>query len=68
MADCYYKERQVLQSVAVITKSDITEDLVQKLFLKLLERWLTSETKVTEVKPLLRNPSVSDEDLIFAVG
>ena len=23
---------------------------------------------MTEIKPLLRNPSVSDEDLIFAVG
>ena len=29
---------------------------------------MTSETIMTEIKPLLRNPSVSDEDLIFAVG
>ena len=33
-----------------------------------LETGLTSETIMTEIKPLLRNSSVSDEDLIFTVG
>ena len=35
---------------------------------KSLETGLTSETIRTEIKPLIRNPSVSDEDFIFAVG
>ena len=33
-----------------------------------LETGLTSETIMTEIKPLLKNPSVPDKDLIFAVG
>ena len=61
------------QKLIVLSKSPAAEikydqDLVQRLFLKSLETGLTSETIMTEIKPLLRNPSVSDEDLIFAVG
>ena len=61
------------QKLIVLSKYPITEikydqDLVQRLFLKSLETGLTSETIMTEIKPLLRNPSVSDEDLIFAIG
>ena len=61
------------QKLIVLSKSPAAEikydqDLVQRLFLKSLETGLTSETIMTEIKPLLRNPSVSDEDLMFAVG
>ena len=53
------------KSPAAETKYD--QDLVHRLFLKSFETGLTSETIMTEIKPLLRNPSVSNEDLIFAV-
>ena len=33
-----------------------------------LETGLTSETIMTEIKPLLKNPTVPEKDLIFAVG
>ena len=33
-----------------------------------LETGLTSETIMTEIKPLLKNPTVLEKDLIFAVG
>ena len=61
------------QKLVVLSNSPAAEikydqGLVQRLFLKSLETGLTSETIMTEIKPLLRNPSVSDEDLIFAVG
>ena len=61
------------QKLIVLSKSPAAEikydqDLVQRLFLKSLETGLTSETIMTEIKPLLRNSSVSDEDLIFTVG
>ena len=59
------------QKLIVLSKSTAAEikydqDLVQRLFLKSLETGLTSETIM--IKPLLRNLSVLDEDLIFAVG
>lgn len=41
--------------------------LVQRLFIKALETGFFSETVVAEIKPLLKNPSVLDEDLSFAV-
>ena len=61
------------QKLIVLLKSPAAEinydqNLVPRLFLKSLETRLTSKTIVTEIKPLLRNPRVSDEELIFAVG
>ena len=52
------------QTLIVLLKSPATEikyhqDLVQRLFLKELEAGLTSETVMTQIKHLLRNPSVS---------
>ena len=68
-----YRAISLRQKLIVLSKSSAAEikydqELVQRLFLKLLETGLTSETIMAEIKPLLRNPSVSDEDLIFAVG
>ena len=59
------------QKLIVLSKSPAVEikfdqDLVQMLFLKSLETGLTTVTVMR--KPLLRNLSVSDEDLIFAVS
>ena len=61
-----------MQKLIALSKSPDAEikydqNLVQWLFLKLLETGSTSKT-ITEKKPLLRNPCVSDEDLIFTVG
>ena len=65
------------QKLVVLSKSPAAEiaaeikydqNLVQRLLFKSLETRLTRETIMTKIKLLLRNPSVSDEDLIFAVG
>ena len=68
-----YRAIGLRQKLIVLSKSPAAEikydqELVQRLFLKLLETGLTSETIMAEIKPLLRNPSVSDEDLMFVVG
>ena len=68
-----YRAMSLRQKLIVLSKSPAAEikydqDLVQKQFLKSLETGLTSEAIMTEIKLLLENPSVSDEDLIFAVG
>ena len=68
-----YRAMSLRQKLIVSSKSPAAEikydqNLVQRLFLKSLETGISSETIVAEMKPLLRNPSVSDEDLIFAVG
>ena len=68
----YRAIRSLMQKLIALSKSLDAEikyhqNLVQWLFLKLLETGSTSKT-ITEKKPLLRNPSVSDEDLIFTVG
>ena len=61
------------QNLIVLSKSPAAEIkydqvLVQRLFLKSLETGLTSKIIMADVKPLLRNPIVLDEDLIFAVA
>ena len=68
-----YRAMSLRQKLIVLSKSPAAEikydqDLVQKQFLKSLETGLTSEAIMTEIKLLLENPSMSDEDLIFAVG
>ena len=68
-----YRAISLRQKLIVLSKSPAAEikydqEFVQRLFLKLLETGLTSETIMADIKPLLRNHSVSDEDLIFAVG
>ena len=68
-----YRAMSLRQKLIVLLKSPAAEinydqKIVQRLFLKSLETRLTSKTIMTEIKPLLRNPRVLDEDLIFAVG
>ena len=65
---CYEFEAKINCIIEIsCRRNNYDQDLVQRLFLKSLETGLTSETIMTEIKPLLRNPRVSDEDLIFAV-
>ena len=58
-----YRGMSLRQKSIVLSKPPAAEikydhDLVQRLFLKSLETGLTSKTILTEIKPLLRNPSV----------
>ena len=46
-----------------VTEIKYDQNLVQKLFLKSLVAGLTSETIMTEIKHLLRNPTVSIKTL-----
>ena len=64
-----YRAMSLKQNLIVLSKSPAAEvkydqEIAQRLFLKSPETGLTSETIMTEIKPLLRNPSLSDEDLI----
>jgi len=68
-----YRTMSLRQKLILASKSPSAEikydkQLVQRLFLKALETGFSSETVVAEIKTLLRNSSVLDEDLIFAVG
>ena len=62
---------EMRQKVIVASKQsdDSTYDrnLVQQLFLKILERGITSPYVVSEIKPYLKSGSVNDEALILAV-
>ena len=40
----------------------------KKLLLKVLQTGLLSDAIVSEIKPLLKNIKVSDEDLIFTIS
>ena len=62
------KQKLILCSKTPITEKYYDQNLVQRLFLKSLEIGLTCETIMTEIKLILKNLSVLDEDLIFAVG
>ena len=61
------KQKLIVLSKSPTAKINYDQDLVQRLFLISLETGLKSETIMTEIKPLLRNSSLSDEDRIFAV-
>ena len=68
-----YRAMSLRQKLIILSKYPAAEtkydqDLVQRLFLKPLETGLTSEAIMAEIKPLLRNPIVLDENLTFAVG
>ena len=62
------RQKLIVASYSPAAEIKYDKSLVQRLFLKALETGLTSEKIVTEIKPLLRNPKTTDEDLIFAVG
>ena len=73
VAQFVYHAMSLRQNLIVLSKSPAAEIkydqvLVQRLFLKSLETGLTSKIIMADVKPLLRNPIVLDEDLIFAVA
>ena len=61
------KQKLIVLSKSPTAKINYDQDLVQRLFLISLETGLKSETIMTEIKPLLRNLSLSGEDRIFAL-
>ena len=62
------RQKLILASKSPAAEISYDNSLAQKLFLKAIETGLSSESILTEIKPLLRNINTSDEDLIFAVG
>ena len=70
---CSYRAISLRQKLVLASKSSAAEinydeHLAQKLFLKAVEAGLSSETILSEIlQLLLRDPTASDEELIFAV-
>ena len=62
------RQKLVLASKSPGAEIPFDEVLAKRLFLKALETGLLSDAIVSEIKPLLKNIKVSDEDLIFAIG
>ena len=62
------RQKLVLASKSPAAEISYDEHLGQKLFPKAVETSLSSESILSEIKILLRDPATSDEDLIFAVG
>ena len=70
---CSYRAISLRQKLVLASKSSAAEinydeHLAQKLFLKAVEAGLSSESILSEIKLLLRDPTASDDELIFAVG
>ena len=68
-----YRAMSLRQKLIVLSKSPVAkikydQNLVQRVFIKSLEMGLTIETIMTDIKHLSRNPSVSNEGLIFTLG
>ena len=57
-----FRQKLIVFSKYPITEKDYDQDLCQRLFLKSLQIGLTSEIIMTEIKLILRNLSVLDED------
>ena len=62
------RQKLVLASKSPGAEIPFDEVLAKRLFLKALETGLLSDAIVSEIKPLLKNIKVSDEDFIFAIG
>ena len=63
-----FGQKLIVLSKSPAAKIKYGQNFVQRLFLKSLEKELTNETIMTEMKLLLRNPSMLDEGLTFTVG
>ena len=57
-----FRQKLIVFSKYPITEKNYDQDLCQRLFLKSLQIGLTTETIMTEIKLILRNLSVLDED------
>ena len=71
--DFVYKAMSLRQRIVLASKTpgaEISYDagLVQKIFLKTVETGLKSTTVVNEVRPLLRQSGISDEELISSIS
>ena len=62
------RQKLVLASKSPGVEIPFDEVLAKRLFLKALETGLLSDAIVSEIKPLLKNIHISDEDLTFAIG
>ena len=67
-----YRAMSLRQQVVLASKSDSTDiaysdEIVKRIFLKSLETGLRSSSLITELRPLLRLTSTTDEDLLKAV-
>ena len=62
------RQRIILASNSPEADISYNAELVQKIFLKAIETGMKSSSVVSEVRPLLRQPDVSDEELITAVS
>ena len=62
--------RQKIVSASTSPKAKIQSDnvLVKRLFLKALKTDFQSDAIASEIKPLLKNINVSDEDSMFTIG
>lgn len=58
----------VLAIKSLVAKINYDDYLAQKCFLKSVEIGLSSEHILFEITSLLRDPTISNEDLIFAVS
>ena len=68
-----YRAMSLRQKLVLASKSHgaeipFYEVFAKRLFLKALETGLLSDAIVSEMKPLLTNIKMSDEDLTFAIG
>ena len=62
------RQTLVLASKPPAAEISYNEPLAQNLFLKTVETGLSNESILSEIKSLLRDPTTSDENLIFSVG
>ena len=62
------RQKIVFASQESDSKIKYDEELVQGLFLHAVETGLADETIRAKIRPLLKNPSVADEDLIEAMS
>ena len=62
------RQKIVFASQESDSKIKYDEELVQELFLHAVETGLADETIHAKIRPLLKNPSVADEDLIEAMS
>ena len=62
------RQKIVFASQESDSKIKYDEELVQELFLNAVETGLADETIRAKIRPLLKNPSVADEDLIEAMS
>ena len=62
------RQKLILASKCPGAEIPFDKNLIRKLFFKAVETGITNDNIIAEIKPIIKEGSVSDEDLIFAVG